>query len=316
MLKVLISAPPFVNNKEAFVQEIAQAGIEPLWLQSDQVASEDEILLLISKVDAWILGDDLCSRKIVELGSRNQLKAVVKWGIGTDNIDFAALQEFGIKFSNTPNMFGQEVADLAICYLIALARKVIPIHLGVKSGSWTKITGQSMAGKKLGVVGYGDIGRQVVRRAEVMGMEVVVYEVEKFSHLENENYEFRVWPEKIEDLDHLVLCCNLTGTNAKMIDEKSLSRMKTSLNLVNVSRGGLVDSQSLVDSLLKGGIRGAALDVFESEPLEIDNPLLQVENTILGSHNASNTIEAVTRTSMETISIVMRLCPETQIETR
>jgi hypothetical protein len=96
VLRVLISAPPFVNNMKKFESIISDAGIKPIWLQSDQAASEDEIISVISDVDAWILGDDLCTAKILECGSNGNLKAVVKWGIGTDNIDFEAIEKFSV----------------------------------------------------------------------------------------------------------------------------------------------------------------------------------------------------------------------------
>ena len=308
MLKVLISAPPFVNNMKEFESQIRLEKIEVIWLQNEQFASESEILRFISDVDAWILGDDLCTAKILEQGSRGRLKALVKWGIGTDNIDFEAVDRYRIKFSNTPNMFGNEVADLAICYLIALARKIIPIHLSVKSGLWTKITGQSLYGKKLGIVGFGDIGRQIGIRAAAMGMDISVYEVENFNFSIRNDYSIKIWPENIDELDFLILSCSLTPSNFRMINSESLSQMKSELNLINVSRGGLVDTNALVQSLRQGSIQGAALDVFEVEPIEADHPLLKLENVILGSHNASNTIEAVRRTSLQTLEIVKKFC--------
>jgi len=311
MLRVLISAPPFVNNMKKFESIISDAGIKPIWLQSDQAASEDEIISVISDVDAWILGDDLCTAKILECGSNGNLKAVVKWGIGTDNIDFEAIEKFGLKFSNTPNMFGNEVADLAICYLVALARKIIPIHLGVKSGAWTKLTGKSLEGKKLGIVGFGDIGRQIASRATIMGLDVIVYEVAEFDYPDNEKYEVRIWPENIEDLDFLILSCSLNATNLRMINSNTLSKMKRDLNLINISRGGLIDTKALTFSLQEGRIEGAALDVFEKEPIESNDPILKLENVIFGSHNASNTVEAVTRTSLQTIAIVKKFCSGT-----
>lgn len=289
-----------------FESLISDAGIKPIWLQSDQAASEDEIISVISDVDAWILGDDLCTAKILECGSRGKLKAVVKWGIGTDNIDFEAIDKFGLKFSNTPNVFGNEVADLAVCYLVALARKIVPIHLGVKSGAWTKITGKSLEGKKLGIVGFGDIGRQIALRATIMGLDVIIYEVAEFDYPDNQKYELRMWPENIEDLDFLILSCSLNASNLRMINSNTLSKMKTGLNLINISRGGLIDTKALTSSLQEGRIEGAALDVFEIEPIESNDPILKLENIIFGSHNASNTIEAVTRTSVQTLSIVKK----------
>ena len=309
MIDVLITAPPFVNNRELFIDALKSASINPIWIESEQVVPESEILAIIAGVDAWILGDDGCTKKILDTGAKGRLKAVVKWGIGTDNIDFDALKSNSLSFSNTPNMFGNEVADLALGFLVALSRQIIPIHSAIKNGEWLKLTGQSLAGKRVGIVGYGDIGKQIAKRVDVIGMEVLVYEIKPELFSNEDSIRFLTWPMEIETLDYLIFACSLSQQNIRMLNTNILQAMKSGGYVINVSRGGLIDELALIDALKDKEIAGAALDVFLNEPIGADSPLLTFDNVILSSHNASNTVEAVVRTSLITLSKVREFIP-------
>lgn len=309
MIDVLITAPPFVNNRELFIDALKSASIKPIWIESEQVVPESEILAIIAGVDAWILGDDGCTKKILDTGAKGRLKAVVKWGIGTDNIDFHAIKSNSLKFSNTPNMFGNEVADLALGFLVALSRQIIPIHSAIKNGEWLKLTGQSLAGKRVGIVGYGDIGKQIAKRVDVIGMEVLAYEIKPELFSNEDSIRFLTWPMEIETLDYLIFACPLNQQNIKMLNTNILKAMKSGGYVINVSRGGLIDELALIDALKDKEIAGAALDVFLNEPIGYDSPLLTCDNVILSSHNASNTVEAVVRTSLTTLSKVREFIP-------
>src|SRR3546814_10081018 len=131
---------------------------------------------LLPQYEGWIIGDDPATRRVVEAGKAGRLKAAVKWGIGVDNVDFAACKDLDIPIVNTPNMFGGEVADVAVGYVIGLARQLFQIDRGIRAGEWPKPAGMSLAGKRVALVGFGDIGRSTARRLAAFDMPIIAYD--------------------------------------------------------------------------------------------------------------------------------------------
>jgi D-3-phosphoglycerate dehydrogenase len=266
-----------------------------------QTLSEEELVNLVPQFDGWIIGDDPATRRVFQAGKAGRLKAAVKWGVGVDNVDFTAAKELGIHVANTPLMFGREVADIAMAYIVALARETFLIHDSVRRGEWRKPRGISLQGKTLALVGCGDIGRNIVRRALATEMKILVYDPEFRNHSDDIEVAAAEWPERIETADFIVFACSLTPSNVHMLNESVLERVKHGVRIVNVSRGLLLDEIALAQGLSSGRVHSAALDVFEVEPLPLDSPLRQFERCIFGSHNASNTVDAVRRASSEAI---------------
>ena len=295
--KILISAPPFVNQQEKFQEILSEFGFDVHWAESQQQLSENQLLKLLPEIDGWILGDDPCTRLVLAAGSSGRLKAVVKWGVGTDNIDFNAIKDLNLAFSNTPNAFGREVADLAMAYLINLSRHVLTVDNNVREGRWIKPAGFSLADKNIGLVGYGDIGKNISKRLQAADAKVSVYEIDPKRTNGVEHISICDWPEAVGDMDAIILACALTTENSEMINKEILKKTKKGLLIINVSRGGLICEEDLIDSLNSGRLGGAALDVYQIEPLPVSSALRECKNVIFGTHNASNTLEAVMRTS-------------------
>ena len=304
MSRVFISCPPFIQQKDVFIPLFEELGIFPTWANTVQQMTENDLIEILPHFDGWILGDDPCSRKVLQAGKSGALKAVVKWGVGTDNIDFAALKDLNINFKNTPGVFGKEVADLAFAYLIMLSRHVIKIHNHVLLGEWIKPPGISLSGKNVALIGYGDIGKNLSKHLLSAEMNIHVYEVDDTRTTGLSDNSLRVWPESISEMDAIILACALTPENSEMINKEILSNLKEGALIVNVSRGGLVNEGDLVEALNSGRLGGVALDVFQVEPLPLSSRLRKFENVILGTHNASNTSEAVIRTSLLSIDIM------------
>jgi len=297
MLKVLISCPPMIKQRDSFEETFKGLGIEPIWAKIVQQFTEPELVKILPEFDGWIVGDDPCTRDVLAAGKRGKLKAIVKWGIGVDNVDFEACEELGIPVENTPNMFGDEVADLAMSYITNLSRSIVNVHNGVKNLEWPKPIGTSLKGKNIGIVGLGDIGMNIVRRVNAARMNVIAYDPH-FSSVRNEfEFEHLIWPNKIEELDYLVIACALNNQNRYMINKNIIARFKKGIKLINVSRGPLINEIDLYEGIKNGTISGAALDVYENEPLELNSPLREFEQIIFGTHNGSNTFEAVQKTS-------------------
>jgi D-3-phosphoglycerate dehydrogenase / 2-oxoglutarate reductase len=300
-MKVLITCPPMLRRMDDFIHHFVERGIEVALPDVVQTLSVSELKEMVPLYDGWIIGDDPANREVLECGVRGRLRSAIKWGAGVDNVDFEAAADLGLPVQNTPGMFGNEVADVALAYVIGLARELYWIDREVRSGRWSKPAGVSLAGRKAALVGLGYIGKQVARRLLVCGMEVVAYD----PFLQEEaDFEIRSWPDGIEDADFLVLTCALTDTNRHMVDADVLKHCKTGLRVVNVARGPLIHEEALCNALVSGQVHSAALDVFEIEPLGKESPLRSFERCILGTHNGSNTVDAVRRTSELAITML------------
>ncbi|WP_412478025.1 phosphoglycerate dehydrogenase [Azonexus sp. IMCC34839] len=304
-MKILVTCPPMLGMIESFAPIFSKYGVEVTAPTVVQTLSVDELKRIVPLHEGWIIGDDPATREVFATGKAGRLKAAVKWGIGVDNVDFAACKELGIPITNTPNMFGGEVADIALGYVIALARETFQIDDGVRQGQWPKPRGVSLAGKTVALVGFGDIGKNTAKRLLACGMRVVAYDPVAPDSDELPSVQRSVWPNRIEEADFVVITCALTVSSRHMVNADVLSKMKNGVRVVNVGRGPVIDEPALEAALVSGKVYSAALDVFEVEPLPPDSYLRTHPRCIFGSHNASNTRDAVERTSEIAISKLM-----------
>lgn len=260
-----------------------------------------ELLEYRDRLVGIIAGDDELDRDFFA-GSHN-LKTVIRWGIGMDSVDHEAARQHGVSVRNTPGVFSHEVADSAFGYILNLARGYIQVDSAVRRGDWPKWEGFTLAGIRLGVVGFGAIGREIAKRGLGFGMEVVAYDP---------FVETGPTGVSIVDLETLmrtsrfvVLACPLTAQTTHLINADTLSLVGPDTYLVNVARGPVVHESALVDALVDKRIAGAALDVFEVEPLPMDSPLRSLPNVVLGAHNGSNTREGVQRASATAVDFLI-----------
>jgi len=304
MYRVLVTCPPMLGLIDEF-DCLAQAkGLQLIPAETAQILSENELIDLLPDYDGWIIGDDPATLKVFEAGKVGKLRAAVKWGVGTDNVDFQACERLKIPIANTPNMFGGEVADNAVGYLVGLARETFFIDREIRAGAWPKPPGMSISGKHIGVVGYGDIGRSTVKRLSGFDVLVSVYDpaVERI-----DDYEFatlEIYPEGLDKVDFLIFTCSLNELSFHMLNVEVIAQLKDQVRIINVARGPLIDEAALVAGLRSGKIASAALDVFEEEPLPLESPLRQMPQCIFGSHNSSNTREGVMRASIKAINML------------
>lgn len=289
--------------RDTFVQHGVEVALPPLLSQQ---FTEAELTDLLRGMDGIIAGDDPLSRPVIFAADR--LRVIAKWGIGTDGIDFAAATERGIKVSNTPSVFGDAVADVAMGYVLILARQLHRIHASILDGQWLKHRGEVLAGQTLGTAGFGDIGRSVAARAHGFGMNVIAHDIAAGAT----DAAARLGVELVGQAElfvrsaYLVLCAPLTPETRHMINRDTLALMSSGSYVVNVSRGSLVDEVALVEALDSGQIAAAGLDVFEEEPLPAGSPLRRFPQCVFGSHNGSNTRLAAERASEKAVANLLR----------
>ena len=307
--KILLTCPPMLRAVKHFEARFAEEGLDVHCPNVVQILSEPELKELLPQFEGWIIGDDPATRDVFEAGHRGNLKAAVKWGVGVDNVDFQAAKDLNIPITNTPGMFGAEVADIAHAYLIGLARETYLIDRHVRQGEWPKPTGISLKSKQLGLIGFGDIGKNVAKRALASDMDIIAYDP-YFNPDPNLKVSEEVWPNRIEECDFLVFTCALTPKNQHMLNSEIFGRLKPGVRIVNVARGPLIDEAALIQNLESGRVHSAALDVMENEPLPANSALRKFERCIFGSHNASNTIDAVVATSHKAIDHLVEFLKE------
>lgn len=304
-MKVLVTCPPMVKRIDEFRARFEEKGLELVIPDFVQTLSEEELIEILPTVDAWIIGDDPATERVFTAGKQGKLKAAVKWGVGVDNVDFNAARKLGIPVENTPRMFGNEVADLGINYLLGVARQSFFIDREIRKGNWVKPAGTSVTGKTVGLIGLGDIGLACARRLKGFDVNVIGYDpFTKLTPAEANVAEITTFPNKIEQADFVLITCALTESSYHLINEQSIALMKDGVYIVNISRGKLIDEPALVKALESGKVKAAGLDVFEEEPLTADNPLRKFDQCIFGSHNGSNTVEAVRRATEKAISLL------------
>ena len=303
-MKVLVTCPPMLRNLDEFRPRFERRAIEVEAPRVVQALTEPDLMRLVPRCDGWIIGDDPATQAVFAAGKAGRLKAAVKWGVGIDNVDLEAARALGIPITNTPSLFGKEVADLAMAYVAALARQFVAIDRGVRAGDWPKPSGISLEGRTVALVGYGDIGRNTARRLLAAEMRVVAYDPVLVAGKRPPAIDVAVWPERVEEADFVVLTCALTRETRHILNATSLSRMRPGVRIVNVARGALIDEPALLGALESGHVSGAALDVFEEEPLAADSPMRRFDQCVLGSHNGSNTVDAVRRASERAIELL------------
>ena len=291
-----------IKNMNLFEERFKKLRYQTTIPDMTQTLSEEKLIKIISKYDGWIVGDDPATDKVLKSGKKGKLKALVKWGIGVDNIDIDACRRLEIKFSNTPDIFGDEVADIAIGYMIALSRNTFLIDREIRKGNWVKPTGSSLKGKTVGILGLGDIGKNVAKRSKVLGLRTVGWDP-NFIRQESVD-DINEWPKKLDECDFLILSCALNSTTHNIFNSKVFKEIKKGLRVVNISRGQLINEKDLIKGLKSSLIKSVALDVFEEEPIKLSNELLKFEECIFGSHNASNTLEGVLKASNRSIDLL------------
>ena len=299
---VLLSAPYMIPFKDRFVPILESFGINVIIPDVHERLSEEEILIYAGRIDGVICGDDRFTKQVIE-ACLPRLKVISKWGTGIDSIDKIYANSVGVMVGNTPNAFTLPVADSVLGYILAFSRRLPSMDQAMKSGLWDKIPGRSLSECTLGVIGVGNVGKAVIRRAKAFGMKLLgndIKEIEPDFILE-QGLKMVSLGDLMKQSDFISVNCDLNETSHHLINEESLSFVKQEAVLINTARGPIVDENALIKCLQSGKIAGAALDVFEVEPLPHNSPLLLMENVLLAPHNSNSSPQAWERVHWNTI---------------
>jgi len=302
MKTILLTAPYMLPDLERFRPVFDHYQLQLVAARVEERLDEPELLGYAGKFDGVICGDDRFTASVLERCTP-RLRVISKWGTGIDSIDQQAAERLGIQVRNTPNAFTLPVADSVMGYILAFARRLPWMDRALKQGTWEKIPGLALSEATLGVIGVGNIGKAVLRRARVFGMKLLGNDIIPIAPdfiLEN-GVEMLPLEELLARSDFVSLNCDLNPTSVHIINARTLSKMKPSSVLINTARGPLVDEPALVVALLEKVIAGAALDVFEVEPLPLNSPLRKMDQVMLAAHNSNTSPQAWERVHWNTI---------------
>lgn len=309
-MKILITPKSFTNYKKKTYPLLEERGYEIIENDLGKTLSEEEILQRAEKgVVGIIIGIDPLPGEVLK--HCQDLKAVSKYGVGMDNIDLETAKTLNIKVKNAVGSNNISVAELAISLMFEGARRVSALSTAVKRGNWDRVRGMELTGKTMGVIGGGQIGKEVAKRAKGLCMEVMLYDpyFNDQGFLETHQIERAGRLEEVlAAADVISLHLPLTANTRYMINEATLKQMKPTAILINTSRGELVAEDHLYEALREKTIAFAAQDVFSKEPPGADEKLLTLDNFVLTPHAGAFTVEAGERMALySTLNLIEML---------
>jgi D-3-phosphoglycerate dehydrogenase len=278
------------------------AEIEPIVVPVAERLTEAELLKYAGEIDGALCGDDLWTARALEAAAP-RLKVIAKWGTGIDSIDRETAARLGIRVANTPEAFTDAVADSVLAYVLAFARRTPWIDRAMKEGRWEKLPGRALHECTLGVVGVGAIGKEVLRRARAFRIRLLGNDIVEISpeFAREVGVEMTALRDLLARSDFVSLNCDLNPTSRHLMHRQTLGWMKPGAVLINTARGPIVDEAALIEALQAGALGGAALDVFEEEPLPLDSPFRRMEHVLLAPHNANSSPSAWERVHRNTL---------------
>ncbi len=292
--------------KVGICDAIAEEGVKILKENGLEVVDltpvpKEELSKHVRDLDAIIIRSATKVRKEIIDAAKN-LKVIGRAGVGLDNVDVVYAKSKGIKVINTPGATSISVAELTIGLILAVMRKIAYADREMRTGAWPKkkCKGIEMYGKTLGIIGIGRIGREVAKRAKAFGMKVIYYDVFKLTEEQAKELgvEYRELDTLIRESDVVSLHVPLLPETKHLINKERIEKMKDGAILVNAARGGIVDEEALYDALKSGKLYGAALDVYESEPVK-ESKLFELDNIVLTPHIGAQAKEGQTRAGVE-----------------
>ncbi len=302
MFTVLFSAPYMIPVLERYKSLFEKHDIQLIVPRVQERLEEADLLSYAGQFDGTICGDDMYTARVLE-ACAPRLKVISKWGTGVDSIDADACARLGVKLCRTPNAFTAAVADTVIGYMLAFARRQPWMDREMKSGKWAKLPGRTLAECTLGIIGVGTIGKTVARRAQAFGMQILGNDIVLIdpAFIKETGIEMTSLAELLARSDFISVNCDLNPTSRHLINADTLSLVKPGAVLINTARGPIVHGAALVDALQTQRLAGAALDVYEQEPLPADSLLLKMDNVMLAPHNANSSPAAWERVHANTI---------------
>jgi len=310
--KVLISAPYLVPFIDRFRPMLEARDCDVVVAEVEERLEEQDLLEIIADIDGVVCGDDRFTARVMDHAPK--LKVLSKWGTGIDSIDQEAAAARGIAIRNIPNAFSEPVGDTVLGWMLAFSRRISEQTDLMRSGGWEKLPGHALNEKTLGIVGLGNCGKAVARRARAFGMQILASDIVEPDPAFVHQYGIQMMSteEVLGQSDYVSVNCDLNPSSLQIINETSIALMKPDAVLINAARGPLVKESALVAALQERRLHGAALDVFEDEPLPVESPLRSMPNVLMAAHNANSSPAAWERVHERALSNMLDVLESSQ----
>jgi len=273
-------------------------------------SDEEDLMEIVARTDGLITRGSI---KVTEemMKASPRLRVVGVHGIGCDHVDLEAAKKLGKVVVNTPSAMTETVAEMAVSLILALVKKVVSADKAVRAGEWTRkygdLIGSELIGKTVGIVGFGRIGLEVARRLKSFGVQLLYWSRTRKEDLETEiGLEYAGLETILDRSDIITLHIPHTSETHGLISGREFGLMKDGVQIVNTARGGIIDNNALIEALRTGKVAGAAIDVFDSEPIDASDPLLSMDNVILTPHISASSREAMERMAVQVAEDVLR----------
>ena len=299
---VLLTAPYMIPFVDRFRSVFDHYAIDLMIPDVQERMEESDLLHYAGQFDGAICGDDRYTARVIE-ACAPRLQVISKWGTGIDSIDAEACSRYEIKLCRTLNAFTLPVADSVLGYILSFARRQPWMDREMKNGKWEKLSGKSLSECTLGIIGVGNIGKAVTRRARAFGMKVYgtdIVEVDP-AFVTEFGIEMTSLASLLSNSNFVSINCDLNPTSYHLINSDTIALMRPNAILINTARGPIVEEKALIEALQANRLAGAALDVFEHEPLPLESPLRSMDNVLLAPHNSNSSPAAWERVHWNTI---------------
>lgn len=294
-LSILLTSTSFQDTPGEHQEFLNSSGLQISKLRGP--LEEKQIISIIDKYDGIICGDDEITRAVIEKGAKGKLKAISKYGTGLDKIDLDAAKKFNISVKNCPAVNQTTVAEHVFALLLSYIKNIIQEHKYVQKGHWTRLIGSDLKNKTLGVIGTGNIGKEVIKRAKCFGMNIIGFDlVPDYSFQSKYNFNYvKTLNELFNNSDIISLHLNLNDNSRHIINKKTLLKMKKGVIIVNTARAELVEQCTIINGINSGIIEGYLTDVLEKEPIQPKHPYLNNLKIVITPHIGSRTFENVVK---------------------
>ncbi len=294
--KVLNTSRSFGKVSDRAIRFLEKNNCQFIETSKAKPLKEKELIEELKGVDGLIVGIDKVTARVIEAADR--LKVISKHGVGVDNIDIKKAINKGIVVTNTPSANVNAVAELTIGLIFSLIRGIVRADKALRERKWERVIGEEIDGSIIGIIGLGNIGKAVAKKAKGLGMKVLAYDVcqdEDFAR----KFEIKYVPleELLQKSNIISLHLPLTSQTRHILNRENLKLISPNCYLINTARGELIDEEALFEMLQKGKIKGAALDVFGKEP-PFESPFLFLDNVVVTPHIGAYTQKAIEKMDM------------------
>ena len=295
MIKVLLTSTSFQDTPGEHKYKLERTGYEITCLRGP--LTENELLPVIERYDGIICGDDEITQAVIEKGASNKLKIISKYGSGLDKIDLNAAKKCEIPVTNCPAVNQTTVAEHVFALLLAHVKNIIQENKYTQEGKWERMIGIDLAGKTLGVMGTGNVGKEVIKRALAFGMKIIAFDKypDKFFSLKHDIRYAENLKDLLQQSDIITLHMNLDKNSRHILNKDAFKSMKDGVILINTSRASLVVEDEILRAVNSGKLGGYLTDVMEIEPMQQDHPFLNHQNILITPHIGSRTHENVVK---------------------